>query len=494
MREESALRSWILHPNLEIPRHLALNPAMRSLTLKLSLAFLAVALTVAGLAAVFARNAMVREFDRLVVQQAEENFIADITAYHETFGSWDGVHERFGPQSVRADRPPPNQRPPADAPPPPPQTQPGTLPPPFFLADQDGIIVISGGPKYRRGDVVPAHELEDRTAVEVDGIVVGTVFRSGQVPELTADEQRYLERINQALLWAGLAAGAIAIVLGVLLARTLTRPVREMTAAARAMAKGDFKQTVPVRSQDELGELATAFNQMSVDLDHANQARRQMTADVAHDLRTPLTVLSGYLESMQDGVLEPTPERLALLNSEVQHLNRLVDDLRTLSLADAGELSLHRQLVSAATLLARVASSFEHSTAQKGVELKTEIAPKLPEISVDTERMVQGLSNLVGNALKNTPTGGEIHLKASAKSNAVVMQVQDTGSGIAPDALPYVFKRFYRGDASRRREDGDSGLGLAIARSIVEAHGGEITVASQVGEGTTFSISLPTDS
>ena len=464
---------------------------MRSLTLKLSLAFLAVALTVAGLAAIFARNALVRQIDSLVVQQAEENFIADITTYYETFDSWEGVHQWIGSQRAQANLPPPDQRPPADGPPPPPQTQPGALPPPFFLVDQDGIVVISGGPRYRVGEKVPDSELEDGIVVEVDGTNVGTVFRSGQVPELTIEEQRYLDRITQALLWAGLAAGAIAIVLGALLARTLTRPVRELTVAARSMAKGDLKQQVPVRSRDELGELAASFNQMSVDLDQANQARRQMTADIAHDLRTPLTVLSGYLESMQDGVLAATPKRLALLNNEVQHLNRLVDDLRTLSLADAGELPLHRQLVSAASLLARVASSFEHPAAQKGIELRTEMAPNLPEINVDTERMVQVLSNLVGNALKHTPAGGEIRLLASAEPYAVIIQVKDTGSGISPDALPYVFKRFYRGDSSRQREDGDSGLGLAIARSIVQAHGGTIVVESEVGVGTEFRIMLP---
>ena len=323
------------------------------------------------------------------------------------------------------------------------------------------------------------------------GLPWARYFNPARFLNSAPDEQRYLDRINQALLWAGLAAGAIAIVLGILLARTLTRPVRELTTAARAMAKGDFKQTVPVRSKDELGELATAFNQMSVDLDQANQARRQMTADVAHDLRTPLTVLSGYLESMQDGVLEPTPARLALLNNEVQHLNRLVDDLRTLSLADAGELSLHRQPVSPTTLLARVASSFEHPAAQKGVALKTEIAPDLPEINVDTERMVQVLSNLVSNALKHTPEGGEIRMAASAEPEAVMIRVEDTGSGITPEALPFVFKRFYRGDTSRQREDGDSGLGLAIARSIVEAHGGKIMVESELGVGTNFTITLP---
>lgn len=464
---------------------------MRSLTLKLSLAFLAVALTVAGLAAIFARNALVREFDRLVVQQAEENFIADITTYYETFDSWEGVREWIGSQRAPANLPPRDQRPPADVPPPPPQTQPGAAPPPFFLVDQDGTVVISGGPRYGVGEKVPESEFVDGTVVEIDGMIVGTVFQSGQVPELSPDEQRYLDRITQALLWAGLAAGAIAIVLGALLARTLTRPVRELTVAARAMAKGNLKQQVPVRSRDELGELAESFNQMSVDLDQANQTRRQMTADIAHDLRTPLTVLSGYLESMEDGVLEATPKRLALLNSEVQHLNRLVDDLRTLSLADAGELPLHRQLVSPAALLERVASTFEHPAAQKGVEIQTEIAPNLPEINVDTERMVQVLSNLVGNALKHTPAGGEIRLLASAEPNAVMIQVQDTGSGIAPDALPYVFKRFYRGDSSRQREDGDTGLGLAIAQSIVQAHGGTIMVESKLGVGTKFRIMLP---
>jgi signal transduction histidine kinase len=256
------------------------------------------------------------------------------------------------------------------------------------------------------------------------------------------------------------------------------------------MAKGNFKQHVTVRSHDELGELASAFNLMSSDLDRLNLSRRQMTADIAHDLRSPLTVIGGYVESMRDKVLQPTPERLDTIHAEVQHLQRLVEDLRTLSQADAGELTLNREPVAALALLQRITKSYEHLATQKKVSLEVQSEPGLPEINLDPDRMAQVFGNLVTNSLRYTPEGGKIVLSATLERNQLAFCVKDTGQGISAEALPYIFDRFYRADPARA-QGSESGLGLAIARSIVEAHGGSISAESGAGRGTQVKFVFP---
>jgi signal transduction histidine kinase len=216
-----------------------------------------------------------------------------------------------------------------------------------------------------------------------------------------------------------------------------------------------------------------------------------MTADIAHDLRTPLTVISGYLEALRDGDLAPTPARFEAMHAEARHLNRLVQDLRTLSLADAGELSLTRRPVSVSDLLNRVAGAHQPQAEKAQISLLAGPDSDLPELQADPERLVQVLGNLVGNALRHTPAGGQISLLARLENRAILLQVQDTGPGIPPEELPHIFNRFYRGDQARHQTGGESGLGLAIVRAIVEAHGGTMFVESEIGRGTTFTIKLP---
>jgi signal transduction histidine kinase len=203
-------------------------------------------------------------------------------------------------------------------------------------------------------------------------------------------------------------------------------------------------------------------------------------------------VILGYTEALSDGKLQATPEIADTLHRESRHLNHLVDDLRTLSLADAGELPLHRSLLSPATLLQRAQSSYAMQAEQQEVALSVDAATSLPMVDVDSQRMAQVLGNLVSNALRHTPSGGAVTLSAQAKPDTVELRVQDTGSGIAPEELPYVFDRFYRGDRARS-QNGESGLGLSIAKSIVEAHDGTIQVTSQPGQGTVFTIQLPVE-
>jgi two-component system sensor histidine kinase BaeS len=283
----------------------------------------------------------------------------------------------------------------------------------------------------------------------------------------------------------------IALLLGLLLARTLTRPVAALTEATRAMAAGDLHQVVDVQSRDEIGELAQSFNHMSADLARASTLRKQMTADLAHDLRTPLSILSGYTEGLQEERLNGSPAIFAIMHDEVQHLQRLVDDLRTLSLADAGELPLNLRLVDPAALVERTALSHYITAQERGVEIRVDAVANLPSVHVDTDRMAQVLNNLVGNALTHT-AAGTIHLTARTQNGSVALAVQDAGAGIAAEDLPFVFDRLYRGDKARQRSrEGSSGLGLAIAKAIVEAHGGTITVDSAPGQGSTFTVILP---
>jgi signal transduction histidine kinase len=357
--------------------------------------------------------------------------------------------------------------------------------------DQNGVVVVPGG-IFKMREQISDEVLVQGEPVEVDGITVGTVISSGEPPELSNRETDYLERTNRALLYAAGGAALLALILGIFLARGLTSPLRELTDATRLLAKGQLGQQVVVSSRDEIGELGSAFNQMSSELKRLVDQRQQMTADIAHDLRTPLTVIDGYIEAMQDSVLEATPERLETIHKEVQHLKRLVADLRTLSLAEAGQLSLNPVGVAPQELLAQVEAAYRLAAEQKGVEMTLLESEDSPEIKVDPDRMMQVLSNLLDNALRHTPAGGNIQLKVEKVQSWVDLIVVDSGEGISPETLPYIFDRFYRGDHARQETRGESGLGLAIANSIIVMHGGELKAHSDgAGKGSTFTVRLP---
>lgn len=460
----------------------------RSITLKLILSFVLVAVTGLALASGITYWLTVVQFKQLVLNQSLDRFVSDAGVYYQINGSWKGVLNYFDLHDAAPG--PGGPGPQNNAP----QGGPGgggALSPTFnfLLADAGGNVLIPAG-SYQVGQSVPAAKLAQGTAVKVNGKRVGTVLVIGSAPPLGSLETQYLNRTNLALLYAALGAALVALLLGIILARTLTHPVRDLTAAIHSMARGDLKQYVPITSRDELGELAAAFNQMSSDLDRLSRARQQMTADIAHDLRTPLTVIGGYVESMRDGVLKPTPERFDIIHGEVQHLQRLVEDLRTLSQADAGELTLNREVVLPSVLLDRTAQSYKDLAVEKKIELEVKSEPGLPPLSLDPDRMAQVFGNLITNALRYTPEGGRIRLTAGRAAHALVLAVQDNGRGIPAEDLPRIFDRFYRADPARSQE-GESGLGLAIAKSIVEAHGGKISADSQVGQGTTIRIVFP---
>jgi signal transduction histidine kinase len=283
----------------------------------------------------------------------------------------------------------------------------------------------------------------------------------------------------------------VALLLTLLLSKSITDPVGELTSAAREMGKGDLSQRVDVKTGGELGELADAFNAMADGLERLEQLRRNMVTDVAHDLRTPLSNIRGYLEAIRDGVVEPTNETISSLYEEAMLLNRLIEDLQELALAEAGQLRLERQPIHIGDVLEKAVVLVDSQAQQKGVRVEMEIPQDLPVVEADAGRMVQVMRNLLNNAVTATPPGGEIRVTAREVDSKVEVCVQDNGSGIDPEHMPFIFERFYRPDKSRARKTGGAGLGLAIVKQLVEAHGGEIGIQSEVGKGTTVTFTSP---
>jgi signal transduction histidine kinase len=361
----------------------------------------------------------------------------------------------------------------------------------YTVADADGMVVVPS-PNNPIGTQLSKRELARGMSIEVNGEVVGTVISQGPLPNtLITALDNFSDEINQLLLMGALAAVGISLILGVIFSRTLTRQLGEISKAADDIAKGKLNQKVEIKSKDEIGQLAEAFNQMSANLERSGELRRQMTADIAHELRTPLSIILGRAEPLAEGTLLPSREVLQVIHEETMRVNRLVEDLRTLSLSDAGELSLEVRPVTLCQLLGDVKKVHMALAEAKGAALKVECPDQLPSIKADPDRIRQVLGNLVSNAIRYSPEGGSIILSAMEVEQGVVIRVSDNGPGIAEEDLPHVFDRFYRGDKSRQRDKGGSGLGLAIAKSLVYLHGGDIRVNSQPGAGTTFTVWLP---
>jgi len=283
----------------------------------------------------------------------------------------------------------------------------------------------------------------------------------------------------------------LSFLLGGLAFRRLGTPFADIMSATDAIASGDLSVRLRENNRGPLGNLARRFNNMVAELERSEQQRRNLTADIAHELRTPLHIIQGNLEGMLDGVYEPTDENINDTLDETRLLARLVDDLQTLSLAEAGQLPLHPTRFLLADLLMDAAAGFESRAATQNVDLRMEDPDPSPEIEADYDRLIQVLANLLTYALRHTPENGQITLQAELIPDGVRIVVSDTGTGIPPDDLPYIFDRFWRGDKSRARTEGSSGLGLAITRQLVLAHGGMISAESKLGEGTTFTVEIP---
>jgi signal transduction histidine kinase len=293
-------------------------------------------------------------------------------------------------------------------------------------------------------------------------------------------------------IWGGsLAAGGIGVLVALWLASRIVRPVVGLTQATRVVARGGPPPSVPVVGKDEIAELGHAFNRMAARLAEEDEQRRRLFAGIAHELRTPLSVIQGMLEAMLDHVVEPTAERLAVLHNQAVLLERLITDLRDLSLAQTGQLRLHRRTIDLSGVVRETVEALAPLADERTVSLRVELPAKLLPVQADPDRFRQVVQNLVENALRHTPSGGEVRVILNNNGDGVHMVVADTGTGIGAQDLPHIFEHFYRADESRARSSGGTGMGLAIVKSLVEAHGGRVSVESAPGAGTIFTITLP---
>jgi len=298
--------------------------------------------------------------------------------------------------------------------------------------------------------------------------------------------------LRDALLAAGLAAGLVALAVSLYVTRRVAAPVERLAVASRRLAAGHYQERVPAGGDDELGELAASFNEMAAALAATERRRRELIGDVAHELRTPVAVLEGYLEGVLDGVVAPDPATWARLHGEAGRLRRLIDDLQELSRAEAGQIPLDLRPVDPAVLAQAAVARLAGPFAEKGLALEADVPAGLPPVLADHDRAVQVLTNLLTNALRYTPAPGEVRLRLRPAGDAVAFTVTDTGVGIAAEHLPHLFERFYRVDKSRSRAAGGTGIGLTIARALVEAMGGRIWAESDgPDQGATFGFTLP---
>jgi len=329
-----------------------------------------------------------------------------------------------------------------------------------------------------------------------DGRVSELVFAVREIPDrslparLTATFE-FLSRFWWQFLVAGALAAGVALLIARWFARGMTQPLRDMATAARRMEAGTYEVRVETTSRDEVGQLAHAFNRMSGELARLEESRRDLVANVSHELKTPITAIRAHLENLLDGVEQPDPDTLGVMLAQTERLGRLVEQLLDLSKLESGEVPLHRDEVMLAPLVQQVVSEIEVARAGKDVHIEQDIPRDLPPLNADAERVHQVLFNLVDNAVRFVPEGGEVTIAAHRHDGDVEISVADNGVGIPREHLPRLFERFYRGDSARSRDDGGTGIGLAIARSVVEAHGGTIRAQSEPGIGSVFSFDLP---
>ena len=455
-----------------------------SLRIKLLLSYvLVVAVTLVSMVW-FARQGAVREVDRFMTAQGmleEADLARQFEVYYTRMGTWQGVDTilpaaggkgmnggMMGGQRIR-------------------------------VIDAAGIVVADT--RGETGILVdgsllsPAVTLKDNSGAVIGYLLAeaGTgsgMMRFGQQDQAGAN---LLNRLSNASLTAAAIGGSLALLIAFVFGYVLLKPVVELTQAARKMAGGDLSQRVTVSGTDELAELGRTFNTMSETLQRSELNRKAMTADVAHELRTPIAVQRAHLEALQDGVYPLTAENLQPILDQTELLARLVDDLRTLALVDAGELKIERQFIPPLDLALQVVERFRAEADQRQVEMRLQVngGDTFPQVNVDKRRIEQILNNLVGNALKHTPGGGEILISLEQGKDRIAMRVADTGSGIPPDALSHIFERFYRADRARSREDGGTGLGLAIAKQLALVHGGDLTAKNRPPGGAEFTLELP---
>jgi signal transduction histidine kinase len=359
----------------------------------------------------------------------------------------------------------------------------------IILTDASGVVIADSEGKLL-GQPYQPDTSGGRLPPPWEGGTPGALYISPESSAGFPSPVSLSQAISRFLLWGALLAVAIALLFTFFLSRRMSAPIKSLALAARRLGQGDLSQRVQLKDKSEIGELAQAFNSMASDLERAEKLQRNMVADVAHELRTPLSNIRGYLEAIRDGVIKPDAATVRSLDEEAALLSRLVDDLQELSLAEAGELKLNRQPEDIGEVINRAVAAIQVQAQGKGISVVADLPEGLPPCDIDIQRIGQVLRNLLENAIAHTGYGGRITVVAEKQDNRVKVSVTDTGEGIPAEDLPYIFERFYRVDKSRTRATGGSGLGLTIARRLVEAHGGKIEVQSEVGKGSRFTFTI----
>ena len=462
---------------------------MNRLWVRLTIAFVGV--TLVGVAAVawLANTAATDQFQQYLTRQElmnQDALLDELAVYYEQTGTWDNVASVLaGAGSAMGPAMGPGMGAGMGAGWRRGATRGGAS---FALADAAGVIVYG----ENAGATLTDAERASAAAVTAGGATVGYLLvTSPGRGMLTQAQQAFLDQLRDNILLAALAASGLALLLGLLVSRALATPLGELALGARAFAARNWAYRVKPGGTQEVAEVAQAFNDMAESLQRGEAMRRDMVADIAHELRTPVAVIQGNLRAMLDGVYPLERAEIATIHDETLLLNRLIDDLRELALAEAGQLNLNLLTLDAAQVMRDTAERFAALADAHGVTLRVRGADAAPRVTADPDRLAQVLRNLLANAVRYTPAGGSVTLAATPAGSAVELSVTDTGAGMAPADLERVFDRFYRGDKSRSRGSGGTGLGLAIAKSLVEAMGGRIGAESTPGQGSRFWFTLP---
>ena len=461
---------------------------MHSLQSRLLIVIVSVSLLAVGAVALLSSRATSVEFQKYVANDKEvslERFRSELLAHYEQHKSWKDVVpllDRISNLSGKS----------------------------LILTDTNQNILAAAPETVREAEIkiTPDHRMFwNRQQMEAGKIQVQQ-FAFVRVPhidlndatlylapiplqQVKENEETFIGSVNRSLILAGLGSASIALIIGLILARRILKPVEALTAAAKEMGSGNLKQRVQVDGRDELSELAQTFNAMADALARTEELRRNLVSDVAHELRTPLASIRCQLEAMQDGLAEPGREVINSIHEETLQLTRLVEDLQDLALAEAGQLRLELEQISIEEKVSQAIKTLVPLARERNVQITTSIPDELPHVTADPNRIRQVITNILSNSISHTSSEGRITITAEQKGNEVRLQFSDTGEGIAPEHLPHIFDRFYRTDHSRSRTTGGSGLGLAIVRQLIELHQGSIAAESKLGQGTTIYISLP---
>jgi len=472
---------------------------MNRLWIRLSVAFVTITLLSVLVIATLADSSVNTEFTRFMVVSQVAQTSGQLVQYYDSHGGWAGVDKVLPFLTAGL-----------------PTTSDHTL-----LADAQGLVVYDSG-SQRVGS--PLADSEKSLAIMIRGgdpvskplgyLVPGEFGAAGGVSVVSPNmmfggstgvanisipnpAQEFLDRKRATLTAAALAIGVLGITLGLIISRTVVAPLNRLTLAVKAFTKHQWKYRVRVKGPVEIRALAKAFNSMADGLQHAEMLRRNLIADIAHELRTPLAVMQANLAALLDGVYQPDPREFATLYDETCRVTRLVDDLRELANADAGQLDLRLEPVALRSTLEGAAAKFAIAAESEETQVVLKDITPAVHVMADRDRLMQVLTNLLANALRHTH-GGTITLNtefearaSNRRSDTICISIRDTGEGIAAEDLPYIFERFYRADKSRARASGNSGLGLAITKAWIEAMHGEIWVRSTPGAGSTFYFRLP---